>query len=145
MTSRESPQKPKRIVIVEDNVLVAKFFRMALERAGGFSCLVTEDVPFLLDEVKSGRVDLVLLDISLSNTEWEGKLIDGVALCRLLKAHSARSLPVVLATAHAMTGDETRLIQESGADDYLQKPVFDASLLVAKLRALLPSGESSDS
>jgi hypothetical protein len=30
---------------VEDNALVAKFFRMALERVGGYSCLVTEDVP----------------------------------------------------------------------------------------------------
>lgn len=140
MTQQESPQRPQRIVIVEDNVLVAKFFRMALERAGGFSCLVTEDVSLILSEVQSGRVDLVLLDISLSNAEWEGQPIDGVALCRLLKARAPRPLPVVLATAHAMTGDQERLIRDSAADGYLQKPVFDAALLVATLRALLPAG-----
>ena len=32
----------KRVLIVEDNVLVAKFFRMALERAGGCSCLISD-------------------------------------------------------------------------------------------------------
>jgi CheY-like chemotaxis protein len=56
-----SPQKPRRVIIVEDNALVAKFFRMALERVGGYSCTVTEDVPEMLKEIEAGAVDLVLL------------------------------------------------------------------------------------
>ena len=50
--------RKQRIIIIEDNALVAKFFQMALERAGGFSCLVTEDVPTILREVTAGEVDL---------------------------------------------------------------------------------------
>ena len=127
----------RRILIVEDHKLVAKFYRMALERAGGFECLVTENVPEILAEVEAGRVDLVILDVSLSNAEWQGEPIDGVALGRLLKGKSSRPLPILLATAHAMAGDRERLLAASGAEDYVEKPIYDADLLVEKVRRLL--------
>ena len=136
--NQPAPQvRKQRILIVEDNALVAKFFQMALERAGGFSCLVTEDVPTMLRELSAGEVDLVLLDVSLTNAEWDGRRINGVELCRLLKEKSPRRLPVILATAHAMSGDRERLLESSGADGYLQKPVYDSAQLVAKVRELL--------
>jgi two-component system cell cycle response regulator DivK len=137
VSAENCPERKRRIIVVEDNALVAKFFRMALERAGGFSCLITEDVPVILAEVQAGRVDLVLLDLSLSNAEWEGRLVDGVELCRILKASSPRRLPVLLATAHAMSGDRERFLEASGADGYLEKPVYDSAMLVAKVRELM--------
>jgi two-component system cell cycle response regulator DivK len=129
--------RPSRILIVEDNALVARFYRMALERAGGFECLITENVPVILAEAEAGTIDLVLLDVSLSDAEWEGRPIDGVELGRLLKEHAAHPLPIIIATAHAMTGDRERLISASGAEDYLEKPVYDAQQLVDKVRRLL--------
>ncbi len=131
------PAKPRRVIIVEDNVLVAKFFRMALERVGGFSCLVTEDVPEMLKEIEAGTVDLVLLDVSLTNAQWEGQLVNGVELCQILKKKSPRHLPVLLATAHTMSGDRERFLEASGADGYLEKPVYDSTLLVEKARELM--------
>lgn len=125
------------VLIVEDNGLVAKFYRMALERAGGFQCLVTEDVPEMLKAVEAGEVSVAVLDVSLSASEWEGRLIDGVELAQLLKRKSSKRLPILLATAHAMAGDRERLLAASGADDYLEKPVYDAKLLVEKVRQLL--------
>jgi len=136
--NQPAPQARKqRIIIVEDNALVAKFFQMALERAGGFSCLVTEDVPGILREVAAGEVDLILLDVSLTNAEWNSRNVNGVELCRLLKEKSPRRLPVLLATAHAMSGDRERLLESSGADGYLEKPVYDSAQLVAKVRELM--------
>jgi len=136
--NQPAPQlRKQRIIIVEDNVLVAKFFQMALERAGGFSCVVTEDVAGILREVAAGEVDLILLDVSLSNAECDGRRLNGVELCRLLKEKSPRHLPVLLATAHAMSGDRERLLQSSGADGYLEKPVYDSAQLVAKVRELM--------
>jgi two-component system cell cycle response regulator DivK len=129
--------RPRRILIVEDNALVAKFYCMALERVGGFECLVTENVPEMLEEVEAQRIDLVLLDVSLSNAEWESRPIDGVELGRLLKERAARPLPILIATAHAMAGDRERLLAASGADDYVEKPIFDAQELVDKVRSLL--------
>jgi len=136
--NQPAPQlRKQRIIIVEDNVLVAKFFQLALERAGGFSCVVTEDVAGILREVAAGEVDLILLDVSLSNAECDGRRLNGVELCRLLKEKSPRHLPVLLATAHAMSGDRERLLQSSGADGYLEKPVYDSAQLVAKVRELM--------
>ena len=129
--------RKRRIIIVEDNALVAKFFQMALERAGGFSCVITEDVPAILREIAAGEVDLVLLDVSLTNAEWDGRNINGVELCRLLKENSPGRLSVLLATAHAMSGDRERLLESSGADGYLEKPVYDSAQLVAKVRELM--------
>jgi two-component system, cell cycle response regulator DivK len=137
LSVESSGEGKRRIIVVEDNALVAKFFRMALERAGGFACMVTEDVPLILEEVQAGQVDLVLLDLSLSNAEWEGHLVNGVELCRILKEKSPRHLPVLLATAHAMAGDRERFLEASGADGYLEKPVYDSAALVAKVRELM--------
>jgi CheY-like chemotaxis protein len=36
-----------------------------------------------------------------------------------------------------MSGDRENLLAASGADDYVEKPVFDAQLLVDKVRRLL--------
>jgi CheY-like chemotaxis protein len=110
---------------------------MALERAGGFACLITEDVTEILQHVEASKVDLAILDVSLTGTEWEGRPIDGVELAQLLKKRAPRRLPILLATAHAMAGDRERMLAASGADDYLEKPVYDAQHLVEKVRHLL--------
>ena len=128
---------PWRVLIVEDNALVAKFYRLALERAGGFSCLLTEDVNTMFPEVEAGRIDCAVVDVSLSGTEWKGRPIDGIELARLLKKRAPRKFPILIATAHAMAGDRERLLQASGADDYVEKPVYDAEMLVNKIRKLL--------
>ncbi len=133
-----------KVLIVEDNALVAKFYRMALERVGALECLVTENVEEMLAEVEAGWVQVAVLDVSLSGTEWQGRAIDGVELAGLLKQRAlsatGRPLRVLLATAHAVAGDRERLLDASGADDYLEKPVYDAQRLVEKVRGLLDSG-----
>ena len=131
-------ENPVCILIVEDNALVAKFYRMALERAGGFACRISEDMTEILQLARGGGVHLAIVDVSLSRTEWEGRLLEGTEVTRLLKAASPRPLPVMLATAHAMAGDRERLLAASGADGYLEKPVYDAEALVAAVRRLLP-------
>jgi CheY-like chemotaxis protein len=125
------------ILIVEDNALVAKFYRMALERAGGYACHISENVAEILQRTRAGEIALAIVDVSLTGTEWEGRILDGVELTRMIKAAAPGRLPVLLATAHAMTGDRERLMENSGADDYLQKPVYEAEALVERVRALL--------
>ncbi len=126
----------RRVLIVEDNPLVAKFYKMALERAGGFTCVITEDVDEILRQVDSRTLELAILDISLSASRFQGQLIDGVRLAQMLKQRLPK-LPILIATAHAMTGDRERLMQASGADGYLEKPIYDAQLLVDKVQELL--------
>lgn len=141
MTTPESPipstPATDKILIVEDHALVAKFYRMALERAGGYSCLVSENVAEILSTVESGGIDLAILDISLRGSQWKGRPVDGLELARMIRERAPRALPIILATAHAMVGDRERLLEASGADAYLEKPVYDSERLVGLVRGLL--------
>ena len=65
------------------------------------------------------------------------KANSGVELCQILQRKSPRRLPVVLATAHTMSGDRERFLEPSGADGYLEKPVYDSTVLVEKARQLM--------
>ena len=93
----------------------------------------------MLKEVEGARIDLVLLDVSLTktNAQWEGQLVNSVELCQILKKRSPHRLPVLLATAHTMSGDRERFLEASGTDGYLEKPVYDSALLVEKARQLM--------
>lgn len=44
---------------------------------------------------------------------------------------------MLLANAHAKSGDRERFLEASGADGYLQKPVYDSAMLVSKVRELI--------
>jgi two-component system cell cycle response regulator DivK len=114
------------VVVVEDDAMNALLFRKLLEKRCGCRVTVTESPAELLGLARGGDVALVLMDVSLANSHHEGRAVNGVDLCQLLKADAAtRTIPVVLATAHAMRGDEQTLLAESGADGYLSKPVVD--------------------
>lgn len=126
-----------QVLIVEDNRLVAKFYRLALERAGGYQVVVTEDVDEILRLSAERAIDVVILDVSLSNCRYEGRSVDGIELARLIRARSGeRRVPILLATAHAMEGDRQRLLAASDADAYLEKPVYDPQVLVGKIEEL---------
>ena len=128
----------RRILIVEDDPLNAKFFSFTLGRRGGYQTEVCEDVEQILERARSGEIDLIIMDVSLSNSRYRGRPIDGSEICRLLKADpKTRPVPVLLATAHAMKGDREKLLQASGADDYISKPIFEPNDLLEKVGAML--------
>lgn len=127
-----------RILVVEDNPLVAKFYRLALERAGGFEVTCSEDVDAILSQIAASNFDAVILDVSLRNCHYDGKALDGLALARLIrKTPRGEKLPILLATAHAMEGDRQRLLAASGADAYLEKPIYDPQVLIDRIQSLI--------
>jgi len=73
--------------------------------------------------------DVILLDVMMPG-------MDGYQVCTALKADaSTRHIPVVMVTALTDSAERVRGL-EVGADDFLSKPVDDATLF-ARLRALL--------
>ena len=125
-----------QIVIVEDDPMNALVMSKILTRLGGHHVTVLESVEAVFGLIRTSHVDVLVMDVSLSNTVHEGRPIDGIEFTRLLKAdeHLA-AVPVLLATAHAMKGDAERLIRESGADAYIAKPIGDPQGFVAKVEA----------
>lgn len=125
------------ILVVEDDPTNATVVERVLTRLGGHEVTVTEDAEQALAACAAG-VDLVIMDVSLSHTRYQGAALDGPALTRLLRARMGEKMPpVLLLTAHAMRGDRERLLQLSGADDYAPKPIVDHHQFVATVRALL--------
>jgi CheY-like chemotaxis protein len=126
------------VIVVEDDPTNAMLFRELLEKRCGFQVTVTESADEVLALARAADVALVLMDVSLANTRHQGHPVNGVDLCRLLKADPAtRGVPVMLATAHAMRGDAEELLEQSGADDYISKPVVDHSAFAEHVRRIV--------
>jgi CheY-like chemotaxis protein len=127
-----------RILVVEDDPMNAKLFELILARRAGYEVTITEEPSHVFEEARQGRVDLVIMDVSLSNSTWNGTPVDGLAITRALKNDPASGkVPVLLATAHAMKGSREKFLADSGADDYISKPIISADELIARVRGLL--------
>jgi CheY-like chemotaxis protein len=127
-----------RILVVEDDPMNAKLFHLILTRAGRFEVEITEDPAVVLKRVEAGATDLIIMDVSLSNSLWDGVPVDGLEICRRLRANpKTKGVPILLATAHAMKGSRERFLQDSGADDYISKPIVSADELIARITTLL--------
>ena len=114
-----------RILVVEDEPKVASFIKRGLEQAQNVVDIASTaaEADYL---VSVQDYDLLILDCMLPDE-------DGRKLCRRLRARGV-DLPVLILTAKDSTADKV-LGLDSGADDYLTKPV-DFTELLARVRAL---------
>jgi two-component system response regulator MprA len=114
-----------RILVVEDDTAIADVLRRTL-RQEGHEVRSAEDGVQALELAESFVPDLVILDLGLPK-------LDGVEVCRRLRAESDAS--ILILTARSDTDDRVEGL-DSGADDYLVKP-FERKELLARMRALL--------
>src|SRR5438094_8103675 len=114
-----------RILIVEDEVAVARQIASALTEAGHDPKAV-HDGEAALDEVSNTPFDLIVLDIILPG-------MDGFDVLRHLRSQHMASR-VLMLTARGEVKDRVTGLQ-LGADDYLPKP-FVMRELVARVNAL---------
>ncbi|HAK97354.1 MAG TPA: hypothetical protein DCM87_20785 [Planctomycetes bacterium] len=126
------------ILVVEDDPNNALVFDAVLKRIGRFDVTVSENVDEILSLCRAGKIDLVLMDVSLKQSFYGGAKVDGLDITRLLKKEpSCAGIPVLLATAHAMQGDTGRFLTASSADGLVTKPVLDHHALVRQIRELI--------
>lgn len=126
------------VLIVEDDPINFRVFSKILTKRGGLEVRGTENVLEVLEIAKSGTIDVILMDVSLSNSVYEGKPVDGIKITQMLKGDpQTASLPIILVTAHAMQGDRESLLQQSGADSYISKPVVDHQQFIDQIVSLV--------
>lgn len=124
-----------RILVVEDEAVIRELVRSLLS-----DCEV-DCAPHAAEGLrlaKSNAYDLVLLDVVLPPS---GAIpLDGVALCRLLRADPRyAAVPIYMVTAKAKRADVDAALA-AGATGYIHKPFRGAELLdlVARLVASRP-------
>ena len=114
-----------RILIVEDDLGLARYISRALLEAGHDPVLV-HDGETAIGEVQEKRCQLIILDVMLPG-------IDGFEVLRRLRAAKLDSRVLILSARGEVTDRVTGLAL--GADDYLAKP-FAMQELVARVTAL---------
>jgi two-component system sensor histidine kinase/response regulator len=114
------------VLVVDDEPMNRSLIRATLAA----TCDVVEagTGPEALELLKTRSVELVLLDVMMPG-------MDGFEVCRRIKETQTRYLPVLLVTALGEQSDKNRGL-ESGADDFLTKPV-DRRELLLRTRAFL--------
>lgn len=117
---------PARVLVIEDDPAIGSELAEALT-GNGYDAVLTVTGEEALAEAQRRAPDLVLLDLGLPD-------IDGVAVCRRIRAAYPHTVIVVL-TARSQEF-EVVVALDAGADDYLTKP-FRLTELMARLRAHL--------
>ena len=113
------------IAIIEDDPVIAKAVRTAVEEAG-HSCTVVADGASAVRDNALLSCDLAVLDLMLPR-------VDGLEVLRQARKAGVKT-PVIALTALATVPDKLRGF-EAGADDYLAKP-FEMDELLARIEAV---------
>lgn len=126
--------EPTKLLIVDDEEVNLRLFRELLEEVG-YGIETARNGEEALEKVeKDQQIKLVILDVMLPD-------IDGFEVCRRLRTeHKSRDIGVIIVTALDSPREKARGI-ESGADDYLAKPVYSPEL-TARVRNLMEVKES---
>lgn len=117
-----------RILIVDDEPDLASMMADMLNDAG-YTTRIFDNGREAITEIHADPPDLLLLDVNMPG-------LDGFEVAALLKADpETATIPIIMVSAQ--DGRGSRVIGlESGAEDYLSKPV-DSAELIAKIRNLL--------
>jgi DNA-binding response OmpR family regulator len=121
-----------RVLVVEDEPQIVRVLRDYLQHSG-FDVLTATDGPSALRAVRTGKPDLMVLDLGLPG-------MDGLDVARAVRREG--ELPIIMLTARTEEADRVAGL-ELGADDYVPKP-FSPRELVARVRAVLRRSEGRD-
>lgn len=123
-----------RLLLVEDDVMVASGIKLGLA-AAGYAVDWVPSAERALDVTAKESFDLAVVDIGLPQ-------MDGLALTQALR-RNGHTMPVLILTARDALQDRVEGL-DKGADDYMIKP-FELPELLARLRALLRRSQAATS
>ncbi|UCD57398.1 MAG: response regulator [Candidatus Hydrogenedentota bacterium] len=117
-----------KILVVDDEKIIVDLHKKLLER-NGYRVIVAYNGLEALRKVSAEKPDLILTDVFMPE-------MDGLQLCeQLKKGEHTNLIPIIMVTAVDDFDNKIRGI-ETGADDYLTKPVRSRELY-ARVKSLL--------
>jgi DNA-binding response OmpR family regulator len=116
----------KKILVVDDEMQLRDLLGEFLEREG-YEVLLASAGEEAIELAEREIPHAILLDVKMPG-------IDGIEVCKRLKAEpKTQFVPVIMITGYA---DNKMVAIESGADDFVNKPV-DLVELAARVRSIL--------
>jgi len=115
------------ILVVDDDAHIREVIQYALTQEG-HAVELTGDGGAAWTRVQAGGIDLLVLDVLMPG-------MDGLTLCRRLRATESGGPPIVFLSSRGEEFDRV-LGLELGGDDYLPKP-FGTRELVTRVNAVL--------
>lgn len=123
VNKNEAAAKQCSILVAEDNNVNQLVIKHMIS-SEHFNLTFAENGLIAYKAYQKQNFDLVLMDISMPE-------MDGIEALKAIRAFEAKNdaapTPVIAITAHAMEGDQERLL-ETGFDDYLSKPLEKAGV-----------------
>ncbi len=117
-----------KVLIVEDEETLARALAEKL-RGDGYNAIMAHDGEAGLVRIREDHPDLIILDIMLPK-------LDGLSLCRIVRRDPVMAhIPIIMLTARGTEVDKIVGL-ESGADDYIVKPLALGEFL-ARVRAVM--------
>jgi CheY-like chemotaxis protein len=118
-----SPGKPvnRVVLLVEDDLMNQVTIKRFLKDM--YVTMVTDSSDEAMKILKKGKVDIILMDISIKGSK------NGLELTKELKSSIEFShIPIIAVSAHAFEEDRQKALG-AGCDSYLAKPFSKISLL----------------
>src|SRR3954471_3355225 len=116
------------VLVADDDADIRDLVAFKLEQAG-FEVIAVEDGQTALDQARSRKPTLAVLDVSMPG-------LSGIDVCRMLRSEPATAgILIILLTARVQEQDVEGGFS-AGADDYVTKP-FSPRELVSRIQALL--------
>jgi two-component system sensor histidine kinase/response regulator len=116
-TNDPASGKGLRLLLAEDNGVNQKLAIRLLEKMGHRVVLAVNGEE-AIEKLRQGSLDLVLMDIQMP-------VMGGVEATRMIREGERKTgthIPILAMTAHAMSGDAEKCLQ-NGMDGYISKPI----------------------
>ena len=115
----------KKILLIEDEVKLARFVELELKYEG-YDVTTCHDGRVGMEMITNQEFDMILLDLMLPG-------LTGIEICRRVRKFS--QVPIIMLTAKSEDMDKI-LGLEYGADDYITKP-FNILEVKARIKAIM--------
>jgi two-component system, NtrC family, sensor kinase len=121
MPAASNPQQSAAVLVVDDDIKARERLRRAFEEVG-YRASATGDATSALRLLQKEPCDLIVIDLGLSG-------VDGVALCKILRAQTVTSkLPLIALSDNNVESQKLEAFA-AGADDYITKSAAPAEIV----------------
>ncbi|MCX6151068.1 MAG: response regulator [Ignavibacteriales bacterium] len=124
------------ILVMEDDTFTQQFYGLLFNRAG-FDSIITDEGDKFIETLENEQISIIILDLNLKNTYLKNERVDGISLAKKVKEDSRfAQIPILIVSAYKNLTNGRNFLDETGAEDYILKPISDFNELLKKVNNL---------